>query len=156
MLFVKSNQRHASHFTALLVQQLFIKWEDLSNQRKAHPGKSSKIFLPSFGKLYDFKNVLKHQSKKSRVANFNRPAGFFINFGRPKLAEIKNVQKIRVFRSYLDGLRDNSVIMTQNKVIITHNDLFWWFLKLKVLVGLNWLKLVASRKYMFFPIYRLF
>ena len=51
----------------------------------------------------------------SRVANFNqpdgrpagRPAGFFINFGRPKLAKIKNVQKIRVFPSYLDAIRDN-------------------------------------------------
>ena len=43
----------------------------------------------------------------ARVANFNRPAGFFINFGRPKLAKIKNVQKIRVFPLYLDALRDN-------------------------------------------------
>ena len=50
-----------------------------------------------------------------RVANFNRPAGrpagqpagFFINFGRPKLAKIKNVEKIRGFPSYLDALRDN-------------------------------------------------
>ena len=36
-----------------------------------------------------------------------RPAGFFINFGRPKLAEIKNVQKLGFFPSYLDALRDN-------------------------------------------------
>ena len=36
-----------------------------------------------------------------------RPAGFFINFGRPKLAEIKNVQEIMVFPSYLNALRDN-------------------------------------------------
>ena len=40
----------------------------------------------------------------------DQPAGqlaFFINFGRPKLAKIKNVQKIRVFPSYLDALSDN-------------------------------------------------
>ena len=33
--------------------------------------------------------------------------GSFINFGRPKLAKIKNVQKKMVFPSHLGALRDN-------------------------------------------------